>query len=141
MIALGWSTALQPTSALSPRRAPTFRRPVSNVPVGTRTFTAFWSSRRLESTAAPPRCAPLPRIEYVDVRLVRHLRAVHQQRVLELGVVADGALRAHDYVAAELAAGEELRLGVDSDRADERGVARELRGGVDEDRALGVDAG
>ena len=49
----GLSTALQPTSARSPRIAPNFFRPVSTVPAGgTQGDDHCWSRRRLERSGA-----------------------------------------------------------------------------------------
>ena len=87
----GLSTALQPTSAPSPRIAPSFCSPVSYAPSEARMTTLRWSSRRLEQTAPAGAVCSNLRLDQRNV-VIRASDGAYDTGLQKLGaILGDGA--------------------------------------------------
>ena len=120
----GLSTALQPTSAWSPRIAPNFRRPLlTRSPSAAFDHDLAVVELDVGKDRARAEVALVTQDRVADVIEMRHLRAVEQQAVLELARVAQHGVVAHDDVLAHVTTVADVAVRADPRRAfDHRAV-------------------
>jgi len=132
----GLSTALQPTSAPSPRMAPEFPQTsgINLFADADRHLAVIQAVVRTDGPGAEMGLVPENGI--ADVVVVRRRDLIHQKRILVLAGVAKHAPFADDDISAQKRTRTDFRVRSDIRRADERRISRQLYGRMNPKRPL-----